>query len=217
MKRIFLIFCLVVSALAGWSQRVHMIGDSHVAGKLYPERVGEILKREYPDLTFSFFGKNGARFDTYNNTPGYMKAIIDKKPEVLIAALGGNDSYTDHYRQSFILEQITKFYDTIHEALPDCLIIFVTPFYNWYKTRGGKRIINESTGMIADDIVDFAETHPNCFVVDNNADVDLDFAYNDNIIRNDGVHLTREGYEIYARMIAQSIIIQRILDEFYED
>ena len=179
-----------------------MVGDSHVAGKIYPEVVAGELESEVEGVEFSYWGKNGARFETFNNNPEYMNKIYSADPDILIVHLGTNDSYSKDFKRDRFVSNITKFYDNVVSRLPDCKIIFVTPFVNRLKT--GKEA-NESATQCSDAIVDFASSHENCYVANNNSDYGMVFIEDPDLIARDYVHLSSEGYEALGLQVASEI------------
>lgn len=210
MKKIILTSLLIlVSLFPTAAQRVFMVGDSHVAGKIYPEVVEENLKSEVDGVIFDFWGKNGARFDSFNKNPDYMNRIYQFKPDILVVHLGTNDSYAKEFHKKWFDENISKFYENVENHLPDCKIIFVTPFIN--KLRAQKDP-NESTIVCSEAIREFAARHPNCYVADNNADYGDAFIDDPDLIRQDNVHLTVEGYEELGLQVVSEIFNTGLFD-----
>ena len=197
------------SLLPALAQRVFMVGDSHVAGKIYPEVVEENLKSEVDGVEFSYWGKNGARFDTFNKNPEYMNRIYEARPDILVVHLGTNDSYAQEFQKKWFDANITKFYENVMSRLPNCKIIFVTPFINKLRAH---RDPNESTIVCSEAIVDFASQHPNCYVANNNADYGDAFISNPELIRQDNVHLSLEGYESLGLQVVSEIFNTGLFD-----
>lgn len=196
-----LAFSLAIEAMA-WN--VFMAGDSHVCSKIYPQGVEKIISEAEPDIRFSYFGKIGAGFYTYNETPRYMEEIYDAQPEILIVHLGTNDSYTRNFNRKEFLHNVNTFYENVCSCLPECKIVFVTPFYN--KLHGSKAI-NRNTRRCADALVDFSSSHSNTYVVDNNATHGKEFLNRrGELMRNDCVHLTEKGYELLARQVGSALV-----------
>ena len=207
-KKALTLLILVAAAISGASaQKIYMIGDSHVAGKIYPRRVGEVLNERVSGIEFDFWGKNGATFNTFNESPQFMQRIYDADPDILIVHLGTNDSYTTEFREDRFERNLEEFYNNVSEHLPHCQIVFVTPFYNKVKEKGTRNwVVNESTRRCADALLQFAADHPNCHVADNNADHGMEFLDGDGLIRNDYVHLSVDGYRILGEQVARELL-----------
>lgn len=197
----------------GMALNVYMTGDSHVCSNFYPETVGDILVDGDPEIDFSYWGKIGASFETFNTTPDFMERIYKAKPEILIVHLGTNDCYSDPFKRDWFLDNLTEFYESVSQRFPDCKFVFVTPFFN--KFKNGK--LNPYNRDCADAYLEFQKEHDNVFVVDNNADFGMCFLDGGaKLIRHDNVHLTEEGYKLLGEQVAQAIIDLDTLWENFE-
>lgn len=189
--------------MQAFSWNVFMAGDSHVCSRIYPEEVEKILCREEADISFSYYGKIGAGFYTYNDSPAMMEEIYEADPDILIVHLGTNDSFTKRFNRREFLSNVEKFYDNVVSRHPECKIVFITPFYN--KLKGSKKA-NRSTRQCADAYLEFAGNHGNVYVIDNNADHGMFFLdHKDRMMRNDCVHLTEKGYEELGRQVGRAL------------
>lgn len=190
------------------AQRVYMTGDSHVFAKVYPNKVEEILKTQHPEMEFGWWAKNGICFYSFNSTPEYWDSIMAFRPEILIVHLGTNGAYANNFTRQAFRNEMEQFYATLTEAFPEVKVVFVTPFTN-KKRRNKKRgrwHVNTKNRDVADEIIAFVADHPNTFVIDNNAEVGMDFLRNRALIRPDNVHLTEAGYEKLGTMVGTEIL-----------
>ena len=227
-KNILIATTMLCLASTAWAQRIFMVGDSHVTAPMYPGTVGDSLKTVLPDCEFDSFGIVGAGFYTYNKSEENMARILEAKPEVLIVHLGTNDSYAAKFNPETFTQNMTTFYDSIHAKLPDCKVVFVTPFYNkrknktttykevTVKTKRGKTVtrrkpvtttnwvLNENTRLCADAIQKFCDEHPGTYCIDNNRERGMDFI-DEELIRKDFVHLTKDGYVTLGNQVYDSL------------
>lgn len=205
----------ILLCLSAYSQKIFITGDSHVAAKVYPETVKSIVEQARPTAEVSFWGKGSAGFYTFNETPAYMDSIYTAAPDILIVHLGTNGCYNVPLDAEKTYADIETFHHNVSDTLPDCKIVFVTPFYNKNReiisTDGdapeyGPWKINEKTRACADLIVDFANSRPGVFVIDNNADAGTAFFDEEGLIRQDNIHLTPEGYALLGRQVADKLL-----------
>ena len=208
MLRISLIFYILsFFVFPAFCQKIFMTGDSHVSISIYPQKVGEVLVEENPNIDFSFWGKGGAGFYTFNDNQEFMDILYDACPDILIVHLGTNDSYARQFNEERLTKNVTTFYNNFHSRLPECKIIFVTPFYNKNKEKGtGNWQVNKNTRLCADALLAFSRKHPGVTVIDNNADYGMMFLEEEGLIRSDYVHLTVEGYHELGQQVADAII-----------
>lgn len=182
---------------------VFMVGDSHVCSKIYPETVEEMILDADPEIEFGWWGKIGATFETYNESGEYMSHAYDARPEVLIVHLGTNDSYSRQFSKELFLRHVGEFTDHVESHLPDCRVVFITPFYN--KLKDGS--VNHNTRHCADALLEFVKERRNTFVVDNNADYGMHFLnHASTLMRHDHVHLTVEGYRELGEQVGEALV-----------
>ena len=214
-RRILLTVVALMAAIPLFSQRIFLTGDSHVSGKAYPAEVKKIVEKAKPSATVDYWGKAGAGFYTFNDTPAYMENIYKAKPEILIVHLGTNGCYNKPFDREEYYRDINTFYTNIREQLPDCKIVFVTPFYNKNReilsttgkqTKYGPWKVNEKTRGVSALIVEYAGEHPDTFVIDNNADAGTVFLDKPGLIREDNIHLTVKGYELLGSQVAEKLL-----------
>ena len=214
-RRLLLTAAALLVCIPVFAQKIFLTGDSHVSGKVYPAEVKKIIEKAKPGVTVDFWGKGGAGFYTFNDTPSFMETIYKAAPDVLIVHLGTNGCYNQPFDRDKYQKDIETFYGNVRENLPDCKIVFVTPFYNKNReilsSKGkekkyGPWKVNEKTRGVSDLIVEFAGNHPDTFVVDNNADAGTVFLDKPGLIRDDHVHLTVKGYELLGRQVADKVL-----------
>lgn len=216
MKKEFSLLILALTCcMPVFSQKIFLTGDSHVSAKVYPQEVKKIIEKNRSGSTVDYWGKGGAGFYTFNENPSYMEHIFNAAPEVLVVHLGTNGCYNVPLDPDKTLSDITIFYENIRKKLPDCKIVFVTPFYNKNReilsSKGkekkyGPWKVNEKTRGVSDIIVDFAKYKPNTFVIDNNADAGTVFLDKPGLIRDDNIHLTVKGYELLGKQVSEKLL-----------
>lgn len=201
--------CLLVLSIGHMeARRLFMTGDSHVFAKIYPSTVEEIIRSRYPDIEFSQWSKNGICFYSFKTNPEYFDSIFSFRPDVLIVHLGTNGAYANNFTRREFRKEMESFYATLTKELPDVKVVFVTPFTNKKRKnkKKGKWYINYQNREAADEIIDFVKAHPNTYVIDNNAEVGLEFLNNPTLIRPDNVHLTEKGYKELGRSVGNKIL-----------
>lgn len=207
-RRAGIVMAMLLAAAVAQAHNVFMTGDSHVTAKPYVETVGRVLRQHYPDVNFSAWGKVGASFYSFNNTPSLMETIYEKNPDILVVNLGTNDSYASVFDVRRFTASMETFYNNVRAHLPDACIVFVTPFFNKNKEKGsGAFKVNDNTRLCAEAMQTFVQTHDNAYVVDNNAEYGMIFIEGGNeLIRGDNVHLTVKGYETLGEEVAGNLL-----------
>lgn len=199
--------CLLLAmslAVAAFPFKVFMVGDSHVSSRIYPEAVGDILVDADPEIDFDYWGKAGAGFYTFNESPAMMSHVYNAGADLLVVHLGTNDSYTRRFDKAKFLQDLSTFYSNVSAHCPGVPVVFVTPFFN--KIKGSKEV-NANTRVCAEAIREFAAGRDGIYVVDNNATHGMHFLNGGReLINRDNVHLTVEGYRELASQVGQALI-----------
>lgn len=206
--KLSLFFVAALTIFGSNAQKVFMTGDSHVNSKIYPQKVEEVLRGKHPDIDFSWWAKNGICFYSFKFNPEYYDSIFAFQPDILIVHLGTNGAYDTNFTRASFRQELSAFYETIKDTLPEVKIVLVTPFTNKrrkYKKKGNWRI-NYKNREVADEIVAFVEKHPDTYVIDNNAEAGMMFLKSRGLIRRDNVHLTEAGYNVLGQQVGAEIL-----------
>ena len=138
--------------------RVLHLGDSHVAGKAFPNAVEQTLRTAFrkaevmPDegtdgLVFTAIGSNGATSERFLSD-SYRERIAATQADLVIVSLGTNEAHGMGYMESTHEQQLSVFLDMLRSVLPEATFLFTTPpgdylkqvYVNYRSTgRGGKR------------------------------------------------------------------------------
>lgn len=115
--------------------RVLHLGDSHVAGKSFPQAVKGVLTEQFGSaesadegsgVWFNFIGSNGATSSRFL-TGNYMQRIADLRPDLIILSLGTNEAHGMGYREAAHTEQLNTFFERLNTACPNAVILLTTP------------------------------------------------------------------------------------------
>ena len=216
--------------------RVLHLGDSHVAGKAFPNAVEQTLRTAFrkaevmPDddtdgLVFTAIGSNGATSERFLSE-SYRERIAATQADLVIVSLGTNEAHGMGYIESVHEQQLSVFLDMLRSVLPEATFLFTTPPGDYLKQvyvnyrsmgRGGKRrrvvrsalLPNPMNSRCAACITAFARDH-------DLASWDL---YNicggeaavrnwiaAGLMRPDRVHYEPQGYAIQGKLLAEALL-----------
>lgn len=108
--------------------RVVQIGDSHVAGKSFPQSLRQTLGdylglAELPDsgvgVYFNFFGRNGAT-GSHFLSDSYMQKFAEKRPDLIVLSLGTNEAHGMGYREDQRRNTTECFFQPASRGLSRC-------------------------------------------------------------------------------------------------
>lgn len=115
--------------------RVLQIGDSHVAGKVFPGELEQTLEHYLgraaePDsgrgVWFDYVARNGATNQTLMTT-AYMERFAAKRPDLIILSLGTNEAHSMRYSAKQHRQDLTAFLDRLKDQCPDAVVLMTTP------------------------------------------------------------------------------------------
>ena len=165
--------------------RVLHIGDSHVAGKSFPDALKATLVSalgkassadEGQGIWFSYVGSNGATSQRFLSET-YKERFAEAKPDLIVLSLGTNEAHGMGYREDLHDRQLNAFFQMLHEACPDATVILTTPpgdylttsYVNYRRTSrySRKRVkvvrrttrVNPMSSRCATNIVNYGAEH----------------------------------------------------------
>lgn len=219
---------------SGRPLRVLQLGDSHVAGKSYPEAVERTLEAAWgkalsdtssTGVEYAFMARNGAttrRFATEN----WMKQVGQYNPDLIILSFGTNECHGLGYREEVHEAQLEDFFTMLKEVCPSAVIMLTTPPGDYLTTRRVRYVrhgrgrkarrvvssysrVNPMSVRCAAELEEFGEEH-DLPVWDLNTIAGGKSAQKNwisaNLMRPDRIHFTREGYQLHGRLLATAIL-----------
>ncbi|MDA6071607.1 SGNH/GDSL hydrolase family protein [Flavobacterium sp. AC] len=165
---------------------------------------GLVLEKDSSGLIYSNIGVNGAKFSDYNKYPLFFVQLKALHPDLLIFALGTNESY-DHMEAGAYIAELRLFIKNIKDQNIDAPIIVMTPPPSLLKARRPNVYIRD----YAKSIIEAAKT-------DGFAVWDLydEFGGMDGIqnlkstglIGPDWVHYSKTGYEKQGNLFTEAFL-----------
>jgi len=150
-------------------------------------------------------GANGAKYKHYLSTDFYLEQTAALKPDLVVIALGTNEALDHPYSDPKFAEQVTLLIQQLKKQNPSALfLISIHPDTYKKKTK-----FNPGVGNVRDKLIDAATTNKLSYfdLYDagggkHSADKWKEAA----LLRDDGVHFTRAGYELQGNMFYLALI-----------
>lgn len=214
--------------------KVMQIGDSHVAGKTFPQTLKQTLckylgEAERPDsgtgVWFSYFGSNGATTQRFL-TPGYMQKFAEKNPDLIILSLGTNEAHGMGYRKDLHEKQLNTFLAQLREACPEATILMTTPpgdylsssYVNYRRTsrsKKKKRYVryvkrpNPMSARCAELLAEYGEEHQmpvwNMFDICGGQEAAQRNWVSAHYMRADRIHFEPQGYTVQGKLLGEAL------------
>jgi LysM repeat protein/lysophospholipase L1-like esterase len=165
---------------------------------------GIVLQNDRPGLLYHNIGVNGAKLSDYNKTPLFFEQLPVLQPDLIVIALGTNESFDNLPADSY-LKQLVDFIKNVRSTCANADILVMTPPPSQFK----RKYPNNFVADYAKSISEFADEHGYA-VWDLFRQLGGKEGILDNtrrgVIGQDRVHYTRKGYEIQGNWFAQVLI-----------
>jgi len=156
-------------------------------------------------VLFHSIGVNGAKFKHYNVARHFMEQSAVLKPEVFVISLGTNESLDYPYTDPQLFNYIDQLVESLRLRNPNAkFILTVPPDHYRKKTRR-----NPGLNIIRDTIIRYAQQKNLAYwdlFVAGGGEHSADLYKKYNLIQRDGVHFTKEGYELQGNLFYAALI-----------
>ena len=208
-------FWQVLDTRKGDSCRVMLIGDSHVAGKYYPEQLEKRLKAQWPQVSFASVSKIGVQLNYFLKEEQYAQ-IARFQPDLLIISLGTNESHNDPFKPANYIKLMEKFEALMDSLCPKATLLFTTTPGSHYREYTGKpRKIksarpNDQNKTVSDCQAAYCNVHHhaiwNLYEIAGGVEKACSNWREHKLMRDDYVHFYPEGYKLHANLLADALI-----------
>lgn len=180
--------------------------DPHYA---HPAFYGFSLENGNRGILYHGMGINGNTFTAMNRNPQILRQAALLTPQLLVLALGTNDSYGRNFSSAELDAQIEHTLKLCENYLPGVPILLMTPIECSTRLRGRAPRPNPNSEKVRDAIIRAAEHHALPY---------WDFwqiAGGEGAIarwdqtglsNSDRIHLTREGYQLQGELLARALL-----------
>ncbi len=166
---------------------------------------GVSLENGKKGVLYHAVGVNGAKYKHYNGAKYFAEQSTVLHPDLFIISLGTNEALDYPYIDSQLFNYMDKLIETLKTKNPGVKFILTIPPDSYRK----KTRRNPGIERVRDILARYADQH-------NLAYWDLyeaaggkhsaDLYQKNNLIQRDGVHFTKEGYELQGNLLYQALI-----------
>jgi len=156
-------------------------------------------------VLFHSIGVNGAKFKHYNIARHFSEQTTVLKPELFIISLGTNESLDYPYIDPQFFNYIDQLVESLRSKNPSARFILTTPPDHYRK----KTRRNPGTNVIHDTIIRYAQQKNIAYwdlFTAGGGQHSADQYKKYNLIQRDGVHFTKDGYELQGNLFYAALI-----------
>jgi lysophospholipase L1-like esterase len=163
------------------------------------------LENGQPGILYHSMGVNGAKYKHYLTTDYYVEQTSALKPDLIVLALGTNEALDHPYTDPKLSEQVTTLIQKLKQQNPNAVFVMAThPDSYKKKTKRNPGVITVHDTLVATaealriSYFDLYESGGGKHSSDKWKEAAL--------LRDDGVHFTRAGYELQGNIFYLSLI-----------
>lgn len=156
-------------------------------------------------VLYHSIGVNGAKFKHYNTARYFTEQTTVLRPDLFIISLGTNESLDYPYTDPQLFNYIDQLTESIRSRNPNAKFIFTTPPDHYRKKT--KR--NPGVTIIRDTIIRYAQQRNHAYwdlYTAGGGAQSADLYKKYSLIQRDGVHFTKDGYELQGNLFYAALI-----------
>ncbi len=165
---------------------------------------GLLLENGHPGIIYHTIGVNGAQFQNYSEASYFSEQTRGLKPDLFIISLGTNEAYALNFKQDKFYADMQVLYNQLKEKNPKAEFLFTIPACSYRRKKPNPRIV-----LAGKTIAGFAtDNNFSCWNLQGATGGDLS-AVNwkkNHMLRPDGVHYSRSGYELQGTLFCQAFL-----------
>lgn len=166
---------------------------------------GISLENGKKGVIYHAIGVNGAKYIHYNKSKYFAEQTMVLQPDLFIISLGTNEAIDYPYIDSQLFNYIDNLVESLKAKNPASKFILTTPPDSFRK----KTRRNPGIERVREIITRYADQHNIAYwdlyaAVGGHHSADAYKKYN--LIQRDGIHFTKEGYELQGNLFYQALI-----------
>lgn len=190
--------------------RIVQIGDSHVAGKYFPNAVRDVLNsklgRTSDDSTrisYDIVAQNGATMGGFL-TAEKIGEIAEKDPDLIIISFGTNECHGMRYNEQTHLLYLEQAFCALQAACPNASFLFTTP-PGAYLRRRPNPMSSRCSSLLEQFASDKNVALWNLYEIAGGRRALRNYI-SLRMLRRDRVHFTAQGYQLQGRLLGEAIV-----------
>ena len=167
---------------------------------------GMVLERsDARGILYHAIGANGARVEHYLNSKIFWEQLRALEPDLIIISLGTNETVPTSFRADAFAEKIRQMVDLALEASPESSVLLTTP----PDALRQRAQANSSMPAASQALMQLAWEHDYSawdFLGVMGGSGSIFSWQRQGLAQPDGIHLTKPGYELQARLLHQALV-----------
>jgi lysophospholipase L1-like esterase len=188
------------------------IGDSHLQTDNLPGEVRKEFqdffgdtkeKKDSVGVLYQAIAVNGARYESFNQTPSFWDQLTTLKADLFIVSLGTNDAQANTIKDAEFQKQVTEFLDHLKKASPTASVLITTTADSFKAGNPNRQLWDVNLSL-------FSYCTANNIPVWDMYRVTNGFGsaynwYRKGMMNGDGIHFTANAYKIQGRLLYNAL------------
>jgi lysophospholipase L1-like esterase len=154
-----------------------------------------------PGIVYHSIGGNGAKFKHYLSSSYFFEQTKELSPDLIIISLGTNEAVDFPQIDKNLSDQIDQFLKQINTCNPDVPVLITTPF-DFYKSKTKRNPgVEEIRTLLLKKPVAIWDGYEI-----GGGKHSADKWKKNKLLQTDGIHATKEGYELQALLLYQALM-----------
>lgn len=166
---------------------------------------GMSLENNQHGVLYHTIGVNGAQYKHYSMAQYFCTQSKQLSPDMIILSLGTNEANDLQFDEDSFYRDIEKLYLQLKQENPSAKFLLTTPAGSYFQ----KTIVNPRMSKATNTIVCFAQDHNiaywDLYTLTGAKNSASNWKKN-KLLRPDGVHYTKEGYELQGNLFCKSFL-----------
>jgi lysophospholipase L1-like esterase len=166
---------------------------------------GFSLENGQPGVLYHTVGVNGAQYSHYKAATYFAEQTKGLAPNLIVISLGTNEAFAPRLTGEEFYSQIDGLVQSLRKANPEASILLTTPADS-FKSYRRRRVPNPKMAEVRETILRYATDHQlpcwDLYGITGPAT----YWQKNHLIQRDGVHYTRQGYELQGRLLYDALM-----------
>jgi|WetSurMetagenome_2_1015567.scaffolds.fasta_scaffold208031_2 lysophospholipase L1-like esterase len=166
---------------------------------------GLLLENGNPGIIYHTVGVNGAKYQHYSEASYFSEQTRALKPDLIIISLGTNEAYDLNFSQSRFYSDMQLLFNQLKQVNPGAEFLFTIPACSYRRRKPNPRL-----PLAAKTIIRFATDNNVAYWNLQEVTGGDNSAINwkkYHMLRPDGVHYSRAGYELQGNLFCNAFLI----------
>ncbi|MFZ9387913.1 MAG: GDSL-type esterase/lipase family protein [Chitinophagaceae bacterium] len=192
------------------------IGDSHLKSDNLPGVIRNGFRdffgptasagpnhRDSSGIHYEVISINGARFETFNQSPAFLQQAIDLKPDLFIVSLGTNDAQVNSYNETIFQQDLSQLLGNLKKASPASAILVTTTADSFKRGNPNRELWNINIALMS---YCTAQNIPvwDMYRVTNGFGSAWNW-WRKGMLSPDGIHFTAQAYKVQGQLLYNAL------------